>query len=694
MKTLSSRIMFGLLLIVSSVVAAQAQYKFDGYVRDTEDYTAQTTYPGATVTVYNENDTTASGLTHCTTGAGISNPVTANSNGYFCFKGTAIRYNIVVNFTVSTMSGTTSVTRKYRWISEEVVAPGIYSLKDFGAKGDGTDETFLIKSAMAFIGFRPEIGGQLTVPNGVFKVRGDTPGTYEEAKLPIILPPGLTLQGTNSKTSFASSRIQLDLENKTIFKIGNNTHSITIRDLGLVTPMVAVGAGFFPRTGTKAILAQGAAPNYNLNFIFSNITIQGFDKGIHLDGTDPDKGWQFDFVKMDNSRIIECNIGIHFDTLNTDWLITNSIIGTVTNGTGMLIDKIGMLQLVNVFGGGPPASVPINRALSGKAFIWIRGQHAGIDIQNSQCENARNAILYDWDNPFFDAYSFPLKVQNSQFGNGIKFRSNAYFVSIGNTYASNSVRTLRPETTDPDDPEDDYVGSSATQIYSFGDRFVSQNIELQNCPPLPAVPPQFPLAPSATCKRDFYIDNMGGETNTVVVRTSQRRIHANDNENVDFNLFQSPLKITSPPASGDNFHAGGYSKAWGYSIGRSLSDGFLEFTGNQPNYSNYRFNGGVYPSADATYELGNGTKRWSLIRGVTVVSGDTILSDKETGKELYKIHEDEQHIYFRDIRTGKEMMRIDRDGNLYIAGKIFQGKKASPSRTTSRTAARRKRSGR
>lgn len=686
MKNLSIRITFGFLLVLSSIITAQAQYKFDGYVRDTEDYTTQTPYPGATVTVYNENDTTASGLTHCTTGAGISNPVTADSNGYFCFRGTAIRYNIVVTFTVSTMSGTTTVSRKYRWISEEVVAPGIYSLKDFGAKGDGTDETFLIKSAMAFIGFRPEIGGQLTVPNGVFKVRGDTIGTYEEAKLPIILPPGLTLQGTNSKTSFASSRIQLDLENKTIFKIGNNTHSITIRDLGIVTPMVAVGGGFAPRPGTKALLAQGAAPNYNLNFIFSNITIQGFYTGIHLDGTDPDKGWQFDFVKLENSRIIECFTGIHFDTLNTDWLITNSIIGTVPNGTGMLIDKIGMLQLINVFGGGPPASAPINRALSGKAFIWIKGQHAGIDIQNSQCENARNAILYDWDNTLFDPYSFPLKVQNSQFGNGIKFRSNAYFVSIGNTYASNSVRTLRPQTTDPEEPNDTYIGSSATQIYSFGDRFLSQNINLENCPPLPSTS-QFPAAAAATCKRDFYIDNSGGETNTVVVRTSQRRIHANDNENVDFNLFQSPLKITSPQASGSN-------TAWGYSIGRSLTDGFLEFTGNQPNFSNYRFNGGVYPSADATYELGNGTKRWSLIRGVTVVSGDTILSDKVTGKELYKIHEDEQNIYFRDIRNGKEMMRIDRDGNLYVAGKIIQGKKAAASRTTLRTTARRRRGSR
>jgi hypothetical protein len=159
---------------------------------------------------------------------------------------------------------------------------------------------------------------------------------------------------------------------------------------------------------------------------------------------------------------------------------------------------------------------------------------------------------------------------------------------------------------------------------------------------------------------------------------------------VDFNLFQSPLKLTSPPASGSNI-------AWGYSIGRSLTDGFLEFKGNQKppmfpyNASGFRFDSGVYPAADAQYELGNNSKRWSVVRGVTVVSGDTILSDKRTGKELYKIHEDDNNIYFQDIRTGKEMMRIDRHGNLYVAGRIIQGSKASLARTNSRAVARRKR---
>lgn len=689
MKTFAFRVTCGFLLILSSIMVAQAQvkqYTFDGFVRNTEDYTTKTTISGATITIYKEDDTAPSDVTDCSGNAVSSVP--SISTGYFCFKGPATRYNIVI-------TSSSLATKKYRWITEDLGAPGVYSLKDFGAKGDGSDETFLIKSAMAFIGSRGEIGGQLSVPNGVFKVRGDTPGTYNQAALPIVLPPGLTLQGTNAKYNFASSRIQLDpdtaLNNKTIFKIGNNTDEITIRDLGIIAVLVSAGNGQYTyHTGTTGILAQGSAPNSSQNFVFSNVTLQGFEEGIHVDGTDTDKGWQFDYVKLDNSTIIDCKICIHFDTLNSDWQISNSVIATVPNGVGMQIDKMASLQLQNVFGGGPPASAPINRALSAKAFIWVKGQHSSIDIQNCESENARNAILYDWNNTIFDLYSSPLKIQNSIFGDLISLRANVVYVSVGNTYFADTVRTVRPGATDSEDTN--FTGSTATRIYSFGDRFLSRNYEGENCPPLTVGSDIFPTAqnPSVTCKRDFYLDNTNGEANVIVARTSQKRVSTNDSESLEYNLFQSPLKITSPPAYGSNI-------AWGYSIERSTTDGFLEFKGNQRpplfsyNASGYRFDSGVYPAADAQYELGNSSKRWSLVRGVTIVSGDTILSDKRTGKELYKIHEDENNIYFQDIRTGKELMKIDRDGNLYVAGRIIQGKQAPSSATNARTTARKRR---
>ncbi|HMJ09146.1 MAG TPA: hypothetical protein VK468_09080, partial [Pyrinomonadaceae bacterium] len=53
--------------------------------------------------------------------------------------------------------------------------------------------------------------------------------------------------------------------------------------------------------------------------------------------------------------------------------------------------------------------------------------------------------------------------------------------------------------------------------------------------------------------------------------------------------------------------------------------------------------------------------------------GDSILVDKATGIPLYKIYEDPQFIYFNDIRTGKNLMKLDTNGNLYVAGRVIQG---------------------
>lgn len=92
MKTFTFRITCGFLLILSSMIVAQAQYKykFDGFVRNTEDYTTKTPISGATVTISKEDDTTATGITDCSD-SDVGNSVSSNSSGYFCFKGPATR---------------------------------------------------------------------------------------------------------------------------------------------------------------------------------------------------------------------------------------------------------------------------------------------------------------------------------------------------------------------------------------------------------------------------------------------------------------------------------------------------------------------------------------------------------------------------------------------------------------------------
>ena len=80
------------------------------------------------------------------------------------------------------------------------------------------------------------------------------------------------------------------------------------------------------------------------------------------------------------------------------------------------------------------------------------------------------------------------------------------------------------------------------------------------------------------------------------------------------------------------------------------------------------------PDTDNTGILGTATKRLASVRAVLIQSGDIILSDKKTGKALYVIDEDSQGITFQTIQ-GKKMMKILKNGDLLVAGKIKEGVK-------------------
>jgi hypothetical protein len=197
------------------------------------------------------------------------------------------------------------------------------------------------------------------------------------------------------------------------------------------------------------------------------------------------------------------------------------------------------------------------------------------------------------------------------------------------------------------------------------------------------------------CRRDFYLFNSSTEKNAVVARTSQRKYSTGDGASLESTQIQGPLEITQTPVFDPTLTRLPVMerfKTWGYKIQRNSDSGDpnvggLEFLGNQKppffegNYSFFRFNGGVYPTDDNQYELGGAGRRWSLLRAVTVTQGDLILSDKVSGKELYKIHEDENFIYFNDIATGRVLMKLGTDGNLYVTGRVIQGAAPKPAKT-------------
>ncbi len=606
-----------------------------------------------------------------------------DADRYFCFTGYEKNYYLQVGNGV-----------KYKWLAENLrSSEGVYDITEFGATRDTTiNNTYSLKNAVFYIGSRPESGGLLTIPNGVFKVTGNpSPAAFgESATLPIVLPPGITLTGTNGKINFASSRIQMDSVvggAGTVFKIGACTSFVSLKNFGIVTPL----DGTSYRDNSIAIYVAGgdetnSQPSHHA--VFSGLSIQGFKEGISVYGEDPDHGWQFDSVKVENSQIADCLYPIHNATWNSDWLITNTNLGTMNNsgntvrGRGIWIERGGMFTLDNVLGGAPkvPGSVE-NRALRPEAFIYISGP-GSLNIRGSGSEETAYSIIYDNYNYFQDTERDNLTITGSIFGDPILIKRSLAFVSMGNRYLSDSVQV------------NELVGgsilgdSSATQIYSYGDSFSGVTYKRKLCPGL-SYGLTLPEASAADCRRDFYIYNGESQQNSVVIKTSQRSVGTNDSDSLDHNSVQSPFRIVGPPtydanATGDKF------KYFGYTLRRGTdSNTFLEFEGNNPSSNGFRFFGSIYPSVDNQFEFGNASKRWSLVRAVTITPGDIILSDRVSGRELYRINEDENSIFFSDIRTGKQLMRLDRDGNLVVTGRVFEQGNAPKKPTRKWAAAKR-----
>ena len=82
----------------------------------------------------------------------------------------------------------------------------------------------------------------------------------------------------------------------------------------------------------------------------------------------------------------------------------------------------------------------------------------------------------------------------------------------------------------------------------------------------------------------------------------------------------------------------------------------------------------LIPNVDTQGNIGSASKRFASVRAVLIQSGDIILTDKKTGKALYIIDEDKEGITFKTFR-GKKMMKILRNGNLLVRGKIIEGVK-------------------
>jgi hypothetical protein len=370
--------------------------------------------------------------------------VNANASTYkWCFEGDQKIYRITFNG--DEFSGPIT----YNWIAEpDPRDAGYYNIRDFGAVGDGrTDDTIAIRSAMAYIASKN--GGTLAFPEGDYLVTQT-----------IALPSGIIIHGTNGLASKSPTshlpranptRIRLAGSNRALFRIGECTEKITIRDIELIADS---------NENTFGIEAVGAY-NSSQDFMFQRVVFNNFFRGINAYGLpQTDLSWQFDYVKVDECRFIfNRDAGIFTNSRNSDWRVKGSVFINPPrqpgqNANSMHFERAAGILIQDTFGGGFPGAL-------GGTFLNILDS-GGINIVSSQTEAMTYSLVYNAvENPSAGDYSYPIVMSNSAFGNPIVFKARRTLVSNGNFFNGDTFRA------------DKWL-----RVYSTGDRFCYDGIIL------------------------------------------------------------------------------------------------------------------------------------------------------------------------------------------------------------------------
>ncbi|HEY0427122.1 MAG TPA: glycosyl hydrolase family 28-related protein [Pyrinomonadaceae bacterium] len=428
-----------------------AQNKFEGYnilldapdtqrgatcaIRYAPTTTAVTITDLNPATPMNVSACSGSGTTVARSGANYTMRANAG-NAKWCFQGEDKKYRI--SFVGDQYTGSVI----YEWpATPDEKTLGFYNVKDLGAVGDGrTDDTTAIRSALAFIATRN--GGILTFPEGEYIVNS-----------PLTLPSGIIIQGVNGLHSGAStnnltqrntSRITLGGIDRALFKLGECTEKVSIRDIELYAQN---------SQNTYGIEAVGAYTS-SQGFSFDNISFNNFYRGIYAHGLNvTNQLWQFDYIKVNQCRFIyNSDAGIYTNVKNSDWeiegcLFINPKRTPTQRADSMSFEHGGIIMIQDTFGGGFAGAL-------GGTFINIL-DNTNLTVLNSQTESMTNAFYYnEANNPYAGDYSYPITFVNCIFGDPITFNARRTFVSTGNLYLGNTFRA-----------------DERLRVYSTGDRF-------------------------------------------------------------------------------------------------------------------------------------------------------------------------------------------------------------------------------
>ncbi|QYO67943.1 hypothetical protein [Leptolyngbya sp. 7M] len=323
-----------ILLIITFTAAISAQNRFEGYsfvLEADESGVCPVRYlPGASggnsVEVFiagTGQRQNAAGLTACDGAGANANNVLTNGVGKWCFQGPEPMYEIRLK------NGDT-----YLWYPTTKES-GFFNVKDFrpvtrsGSEyvfTEPADHTATIRNALYFIASRQ--GGTLRFPEGDYIV-GTLDGNRRDPRFrALTLPSGVVIEGASARISTPStllpnnksaSRIRLRNDNQAIFRIGGCTSNITIQNLELVGNEALQAEAQRSVANTYAIEGFGKwsidpatraqLTNTSMVFKFSNLTIQGFDRGIYVHNAGGDNcnpslqacgEWQFDHLKVEH----------------------------------------------------------------------------------------------------------------------------------------------------------------------------------------------------------------------------------------------------------------------------------------------------------------------------------------------------------------------------------------------------------
>ena len=246
----------------------------------------------------------------------------------------------------------------------------------------------------------------------------------------LVIPDKVVFEGDLSSVG---GKVQLILtgNNKTALEVQGDQTDIHIRNLELLT------AG----TGNTGICFTGDAADPTQIVTLSNLTINGFDRGISVLALDVSKAWQCSYIQADNITIHNCLYGLYLDAFNSDWHMSMWKIYARSDGYGVYVLNGNTLQMnscrfMGPFGVGAVCTLGVPNPDFADTCVYVAGAHGTITMIECEQEGFRRSFY----NGYADA-TYPYTFIGNVMGAPWELTETCHATFIGNTLFDDSVQS-------------------------------------------------------------------------------------------------------------------------------------------------------------------------------------------------------------------------------------------------------------